>query len=202
MAGVDLTPIHRQIRTRCRRRVSAWLTAGVGVMAAVSLGCVGSLGLDTGGGEAIDHRLERANREIAQSERAVASARAKLARAEGKLRTLQRIGPQPDWSVLLAMLSQTAGEDVVLRRCALLPQGADDATGAEELLRLSREGYGLHLSGVGRSQSAIAQFVLRLEANPILDSVTLVKSHREHIGAGSAAGFEIACIIRPRGSQS
>ena len=56
----------------------------------------------------------------------------------------------------------------------------------------------LRLAGVGRSQAAVSQFVLRLEQLGLFDRVTLLDTRREPFGADSAVGFRAVCIMHVR----
>ncbi len=53
----------------------------------------------------------------------------------------------------------------------------------------------LSISGLGRSQPAVSQFVLRLEAMHLFARVTLLDTNRETFLGGEALGFRIDCSL-------
>jgi Tfp pilus assembly protein PilN len=124
---------------------------------------------------------------------------------EHRRRIAGLIAGQPDWSKLLVLLGHELGENVVLSQCRLSTTNAaageitEDLKGwlasspLEELLA-SRQ-YRLKLSGFGRTQSSVSQFVLGLERTQVFESVRLINSYRQAFLEGQAIAFSIECRI-------
>jgi hypothetical protein len=60
---------------------------------------------------------------------------------------------------------------------------------------------GLRLSGLGRSQAAVAQFVLQLETTDLFEHVSLLQTTRQQYLGGEAVAFELDCPLRGRTSS-
>ncbi len=129
----------------------------------------------------------------------------KLAKATAELEASKAISSQPDWSKLLILVGVELGEDIVLKNCQLatLNKSHKDVTNnLQKSLSSSPSGgllaerrYRLELSGFGRTQTSVSQFVLRLERMQIFDSVRLVNSFRQAFLNNEAVAFSIECGI-------
>ena len=95
---------------------------------------------------------------------------------------------------------------IVLSHCELLPvsdaasvvpaAGAANGSPATSLApAVTHSRYTLALSGMGRSQAAISQYVLRLENTGLFDRVTLIESKLAPFGGGEAVSFRIGCTL-------
>jgi hypothetical protein len=60
---------------------------------------------------------------------------------------------------------------------------------------LAQRRYGLKLSGFGRTQTSVSQFVLRLERIGIFESVRLLNSYRQAFLNDQAIAFSLECRI-------
>jgi len=94
--------------------------------------------------------------------------RVSLAEASRQIAAARALAENPDWSLLLGMVSSDLSDDVVLERCFLAPvDSAGDSdrpaqpTRPDEQVLYQR--YTLDLSGYSRSQTGVSQYVLRLE---------------------------------------
>ena len=128
----------------------------------------------------------------------------KLTKATAELEASKAISCQPDWSKFLILLGGELGEEVVLNNCrlAMLNNGSNVTNNLQELFSssnpeaiLAERRYRLELSGYGRTQTAVSQFVLRLEQMRLFDSVRLVNSCREAFMKNEAVAFSIECSI-------
>src|SRR4029453_1923223 len=79
-----------------------------------------------------DERLAKVTDEMGRTEGLIATARGELAAAGSTLRAKQAIAPQPDWSILLALLGNTVGDDVVLKSCRVRPTDPSRAPARQE----------------------------------------------------------------------
>ena len=112
------------------------------------------------------------------------------------------VGEQPDWSALLRLISASLGEDLVLTRCRLGPEGhlGRGLRKRPAPVRPSvgkRRRFALELSGLGRSQKAITRFLLRLEKARLFEQVSLLRTAREPFLTGSAIRFDVRCLMGP-----
>ena len=133
---------------------------------------------------------------LTDGEASVTGRRADLSEARAALEANLAVGRQPDWSVLLALLSTTLGDEVVLRTCRLGPvwggpAGRAGADEAEELQIIQ-----LELMGLALTQQAVTQVILRLEQTRLFRSVKLIDTRREPFMAGHAVAFRAECVLQ------
>jgi hypothetical protein len=160
--------------------------------------CVASAGSDV---DATGAALDKTNRRIDELNRALEGLRPQLAEAQTKLAVARTVGDQPDWSLLLTVISSTLDEEIVLNNARL---DTSDASTANRQLgaptsRPSNETdtkIMVALQGFAKSQAAVTQFVLRLERLGLFDRVEMMNSSRQPFGNGDATGFRIECELR------
>jgi hypothetical protein len=104
------------------------------------------------------------------------------------VRANEAVGRRADWSVLLALLAETTRDEVVLRRCRL-------SAGAGRAPRVGPPRGTLEVDGFGSTQSAVSDFVLRLEHTQLFRYVKLIETRREPLGTGFAVAFRIECVF-------
>jgi hypothetical protein len=200
MTGANLIPAARRRRQRRRAHLRAW----AGVCGTYGLLLAGVCGwcLVRAGGRAQDVKAKLA--ETARLIEASADRQAELTAELGDVRSTlsanRALGRQPDWSALLAVLGDCRGDSVVLNSCELRPReraaggrGGKGRPGPDVLLGERR--YRLRLSGLGRSQTSVSQFVLRLEAVGLFERVKLIRSRRRRVPGGEAVSFNIECML-------
>lgn len=210
MARVNLIPRPRRHAAAARKRVRrwAWGVAGYG-MALLAGYAVGAAVLSV---DAEDHALalEKTMHRIDELNNATASLKPQLAEAHTKLSVARTVGDQPDWSLLLAIISSAVHDEVVLTSTKL-----DAATGADAQATSRPSAndksssaaapapkMSLSLQGMARSQAAVTQFVLRLERLGLFERVDLAKSNRQTVGATEANVFRIDCLLQRAGKPA
>jgi hypothetical protein len=156
-------------------------------------------------GHSLDRERQTVESVIDERRRRITELQEQLAGVTRERDVSQAIAGQPDWSKLLVLLGHELGEEVVLGQCRLSTTNAvageitDDLKGwlasspLEELLASRR--YRLKLSGFGRTQNSVSQFVLGLERTKVFESVRLINSYRQAFLDGQAIAFSIECRI-------
>ncbi len=110
-------------------------------------------------------QLEPIAAEIGRANAELVSLRATTAIERRQLQSLLEISDQPDWSVLLRVVSGLLGDSVVLENVDLGPEiSTTSAKDTKPVVASAKSATIVHLNGVGRSQGAITELVLRLEA--------------------------------------
>jgi len=187
--SINLIPTaHRRARQR-RRRVQWWLRS-LAVYAVVLVAVYAACQTVSGHGDrALADDLATVAEQIAGTQAEMKSISPQLTDAQHTLQATQAVVEQPDWSVLLAMLGHTLDDKVVLQRCAIgdpdsKTSGTDAACPTD---------YVLTLTGVGRSQTDVSQFVLRLERSGLFQQVKLVQTAVTTFRSAPAVRFELAC---------
>ena len=199
----NLIPAGRLLARVRSRRSRRWATVciayGLLLLAAYGV-CYAVLG---GRDQGLTAELNATSGRIRHSGIAIASISNRLARVRAELDANRAVGNQPDWSVLLAMLSGSLQEDIFLRSCTLYPadSGGGQSPRAAELreksdfLPAGQRPYKFVLGGYGRSHMAVSQFALRLENQPLFDEVRVLKTSREPLLANSAIAFKLECSL-------
>lgn len=204
MTSFNLIPKRRLEAKSRRTRMRAWIIA----CTAYAVGIVGAYAFyqstSEGPNTALAADLAKASAETEKWDRQVRMLRGKVGKARMTLEANRAVGEQPDWAVVLALLAKNLDDDLVLKRCKLEPEAVEKpkskgrgkgkkSTKGEPAPKPRR--YILDISGFGRSQKAISQFVLRLEGSTLFEKVTAVKTNREPFMDGKAMAFQIRCLL-------
>jgi Tfp pilus assembly protein PilN len=204
MGDINLIPADRLTKKRYRARLHLWtLVCGVYLICLAALVLSGRFFCGAAN-DPIKKEIESTAERIERYSSTIQELQTKLAKATAELEASKAISCQPDWSKLLVLLSGELGEEVVLRNCqiVMLNNGRNVKNNLRELFSssdpaalLAERRYKLDLSGYGRTQTAVSQFVLRLERMRIFDSVRLINSNREAFLSNEAVAFSIECSI-------
>ena len=204
--SVNLVPSARREAQVRSARIRFWFMAcavyGLGWLGVLVLVGATALNDDTG----LRDELRQVNSLVAESESELAALRGELSRSRGELTTSLIIGKQPDWSALLALLSTTLGDRIILRNCKLTTlrksSGARGPVTASTVEDRSVTGDAresmtiqLGLDGFGLAQQAVSEFVLRLEETSLFRQVKLLDTRREPFLESDAIAFHIECLL-------
>ena len=196
MTGVNLIPAYRSDTRKRRRRLRRW--------AALCLGYCVLLGAAYGLCDALfgsDHRalageFGKAAQQIAKANRQIQGLQKELAENERLLSANRALADQPDWSLLLAVLAKTLGDQVVLKSCEVKPAWIGPGSAATLVPAASQAtSFVLAVRGFGRSQAAVTQFVLRLERTELFKEVKLIKINRESFVTAEAVAFQLEALL-------
>ncbi|CAN5852102.1 hypothetical protein BH11PLA1_BH11PLA1_12200 [soil metagenome] len=195
MNGVNLIP--QRVRTQRARaaRTRAWGALSLAYAVLVGSGCVLA--------SVNEHPAQETRAEIDDLRARAAFLAEKGAAAQIDAATLDRqiaavreVAIHPDWSILLRHLASVRGPGVVLDALTLSPvlPGASArpatnqaASAGAPLLRPRPVGYTLMISGTALGQSAVSDFVLRLEDAHVFEKVTLLQSSVKDAKQAAAA---------------
>ena len=195
MNSTNLVPLARQLRQTRSLRIRAWSIAVGGVLAACVATYAGCSFATADASVPLPAEFTRAAHELAQFNGDATRLRAQVARAQREVYAARSLSEQPDLSLLLGLISRTAGEQIVLSRCEL-NESQPTGKGAE----VETAGVGgaiLRLDGLGKTQAAVAGFVLQLETAGLFNRVTLLQSHSQPLFGNEAAAFRIECVMQP-----
>ena len=204
---VNLVPPARREMQHKKARIRFWMmTSGAyGLCWLVIAGLVGATGLNDD--TALRQELDQLNALVGSSESELSQMRGELGRINVELATSRAIGRQPDWSILLALLSSTLGDHITLRNCALgTSQESLGARGPRTAVTSNdapapggmpdSANLRLELMGLGLSQQAVSEFVLRLEEMTLFRKVKLIETRREPYLETEAIAFRIVCVFQ------
>jgi hypothetical protein len=205
MHDVNLIPARFRDARRRQRRVRAWITICGGYAIVLAVAYVGvATALGDGGTTSAD--LAKTGQQVESLNRAESMLKLQLRDLRIKLSVARTVGEQPDWSLLLAVLGQLTDERIVLRSCRLetFADARPAPAAAKAVSQPSTPGptkMRLAITGLGKGQSDVTQFVLRLEKLGLFDHVDLIQSAREPMGTGEATVFRVECALHNRGSS-
>lgn len=149
--------------------------------------------------------LTRLRGRLAEVDRTITRIKPELEKTKSILDSYQVIMNNPDWSTLLAALSNQLDQRIVLRRCRLENNGSGlenrgQAPGQpihdDQAVPKPPSGFTLKLAGLGQSQGDVARFVLQLEKIGLFDHVKLVRTQQETFLSSEVVAFHIACLMK------
>jgi hypothetical protein len=198
MKSVNLIPTPRRDakRRRRHRNVCAAACGAYGLLLAAAVGVAHFVG--PGSGESLAERLAAADTDIHRFERQVTESRAELNAARATVEANRTVAEQPDWSVLLGLLGSVKGEDIVLRSVSVGPAPVPPPPPAERGKPAPPPAVPdtlLEVMGVGQTQLAVSQHVLRLEQTGLFSRVALLDTNREAFVNGNAIAFRLHCVF-------
>jgi hypothetical protein len=182
MNRTNLMPAVRLARLAQARSVRRWVKI-VSVYSTLVIAACGAIGFTAATDAPQDAKAVHAYLERAKKKSAAIGA--DVAAEQTRMASVMEVSEQPDWSILLSVLSRTLGDDIVLT--AVDTSGPDGAGGASTMPDV------FTITGVGRSQPAIAQFVLRLERLGLFSRVDLVQTSPQSVFGTDGIGFKLEC---------
>ena len=198
MKSVNLIPGPRRDakRRRKHRNTCAAACGAYGLLLAAAVGAAHFVG--PGSGESLDERLAAADNDIRRFDRQVNESRAELNAARATVEANRTVAEQPDWSVLLALLGSEKGDDIVLRSVSVgpapVPPPPPPERGKPAPPPVVPDTI-LEVTGVGQTQLAVSQHVVRLEQTGLFSKVALLDTAREAFVNGNAIAFRLQCVF-------
>ena len=202
MKGANLIPRSRVLARRRAARVKMWSSV-IPAAASLLMGAYGYLRA-TWPTETASLRedLEARRAEIKTKTTQSSALLASISRVQRDIRAKDAVGLQPNWGVLLLLVSSHLGKDVVLQSCILDPVSQQDGK-AVSAAGTRPTAFRLTLGGVGRDQKAIADFVRALDAQTpgrLFDQVSLLECRRTPFAGREAMSFRIECALSDSGA--
>ena len=136
--------------------------------------------------------------EMRQCTAALAKLHAESAALKTNLQSVREVTGKPDWSILLAAISQTVGDQVVLNAVECT---ADSAAPAKVGASTVDFPDSVRIGGLGRSQEAVTRFVLGLEGLRFFSGVHLVQTAPQSLHGSQCVGFQLVCALKQTNRQ-
>jgi len=213
MNGINLIPAPRLAAKRRRAHLHCCAAACV-CWSVLSLGVAGlAHAIWREEDPQAAERLAKVNEEMQRTDRVIAGLRAELAATQSTLRANQTIATQPDWSIMLGLLGQQVGDDIVLKSCRVRPSSvarsvapaarrgvpraaAPAAADAANVPQPSEPPpFALDVSGMALDHAAANKFLLRLEQTGLFTKVSLLDTAREPFFDKNAVAFRLECAL-------
>lgn len=194
MTAINLIPLARRHAKQRRQRTRRWITLTSLYGSLLLLAYTSTRVLWGFDNRALALQLGAVLAEIHDSEESSKSLRAEIMRTRTLWNTSNVVADQPDWSLLLSIVAHSLDDETVLRSCTVRPADhKDDRKPASQAV--AGLPYECTVAGLGRSQLAVSQFVLRLENLGLFSSVRLVETRREPFLNSEAIAFRISCAV-------
>lgn len=214
---INLVPRSRRLAKHRRKRKRLWVTIITAYSVLVVSAITGSRLLHVFDSRAVATQIETLESQIQKASEDAKSLRAQIRQVKDTWETANVVNSQPDWSLLLALIADVGQDHIMLSSCELAAAAADESSRAEmpatpataspsapttptaAAPTHSSAAWTLNLSGRARSQSAVSQFVLRLEQLTLFEQVRLVETRREPSNDARADThfvFLITCTMR------
>ena len=192
-SSVNLIPSPKRLAIQRRKRTRSWIAACA--VYAIMLGAVyASCRFRWGGNDLQGGEMARISTDIGRYNSQRVAVKGAIAALRAKIDANNAVGQQPDWSILLALMARNLGSDVVLKHCELdLDRKSRPGDGGDQDDR--RRKFVLEVNGLGRTQTAVSAFVLRLEKAGLFDQVKLIRTSRQDFMSGKAVAFQLACTL-------
>jgi len=185
---VNLIPAGRRDAKARRIRLGYWTAGGILYALALLAGCMACHKVLGKTGADLTRDIDVARGRIRGTNQLILALCRQVSDLEWQLASARIVAHNPDWSVLLGVLASHLGDQVVLERCFLEPV---KPAGAKPAAARPEEQFLLELSGLAQSQSAVSQFVLRLEKTRLFDEVKLIKTTRRPFVSGDVVSFRL-----------
>ncbi len=204
MMGINLIPAHRLLAMQRRIRVRLWLRIDSICICVLLIICAVVMPLFDQSATSVADELVFLDKKATGMNRSISALLPELSEVKLTLDASLAMQKQPDWSVLLALLANLQGGQIVMRNVQTKPMGGghvaaggSEVVSAEEISAAgdNRSGYKLVLGGMGKTQNAISQFVLRLEQCGLFERVRVIMTNREGFMSDHAVSFELLCTM-------
>jgi hypothetical protein len=146
-------------------------------------------------------QLDDTHVQIEDTRAALSLLQPRLSDSQTTLAASRTIGDQPDFSILMSLLASLLDEETVLSEVEVYPYDPTGASmpGARRTVSLtdaeSVTVYELRINGYGRSQSAVSEYVLRLERCGLFRKVHLLDTHKQPFLRDDAVAFRVECAL-------
>ena len=204
MIGINLIPAHRLLAMQRRIRVRLWMRIDSICICVLLIICAVVMPLFDQSATSVADELVFLDKKATGMNRSISALLPELSEVKLTLDASRAMQKQPDWSVLLALLANLQGGQIVMRNVQTKPMGGghvaaggSEVVSAEEISAAgdNRSGYKLVLGGMGKTQNAISQFVLRLEQCGLFERVRVIMTNRESFMSDHAVSFELLCTM-------
>lgn len=194
--AINLIPMKRREARRLRGHARRCALLSGAFVVAVLAAAIGFRAIWGGDDPTLDHQLANSNSEVERAGAEYHELDQKLSQYRATQTAIETLRAQPDWSLLLALVGQQTGNEVALRSCSVRPQQTNTQTVKGSAI--TPPGLELCLSGIGKSDIAVSQFVLRLEQTKLFSKVKLIDSTRQPFQSQQVFSFRIECPLETK----
>ncbi|MEM8756333.1 MAG: PilN domain-containing protein [Planctomycetota bacterium] len=193
MITVNLLPESVRAARRERRRVRRWIHAAAAYAGAWVLAVAVANEMVTDPAAGLEPKLAAVNASLTSAEASIELIHAEQQRLLGRVRVVRDIAGQPDWSVLVALLADRAGDSVGLREIRLELDG--DGRSGVSPSDIAFGPYAVEIIGIASSQAEATAFVLDLERSGLFALIDIAETSPERVGQQPVVRFRLLARI-------
>ncbi len=206
---LNLLPPGRRQELRLHRRLHVWMMVG----AAYGIATVGACITLAAGEPVVDRRetteLTVLTRETDAFKEETSQHKKDIAAENRRKQGADLVKDHPDWSILLELLAQTRGKEVVLdgvdvKPVEVVPVAKSETPPASNDSKAEAKpagkpahpsAYDVRLTGFAKTQTAVTDFADRLQKSGVFDLVTLERSSARTSGNLAVIDYTILCHL-------
>lgn len=207
--SINLVPVPRQIDRMRRSRIKTWLVIGSAFSVVLVVAFAVFKVMIGTAFQSVDSELNEVNAQLALAGKNIQAIQPQLVNSRLTLQASRAVGNQPDWSVLVALLTSRLNDRVVLSYMGLSPvavstaqptvprvgrRGAPAKPAKDEEVKAPQQ-FSMDVRGMAKTQAALSTFVLKLEQAKIFAKVVLQDAQRVGFVKGEAIQFQIHCTL-------
>ena len=185
-SGLNLIPAGLLARRRARRGVRRSLRVTAAYLSLLLIGTLAYLTAHAPRSADAASQLAVGRERLALLQHQVAEHAQQIADLDRRINGARVLSERPDWSALLRLVAQAAGDQVVLTQFRITTTGQGPAAGAE-----------VRVGGIAADPWTVSGFALRLEEHAFFDRVQIESSRREPFRDRVATGFMLRCTLAP-----
>ena len=191
---VNLIPAPRRAARYRQQRITRWAALCAMYILAICATCGLCLVRWGGAGHDTYTRLNEVRNTAQAAEQRMEQLKIRLGQTRQLLHADRLITQRPDWSIMLTLIAETLGDDVVLRACRLSTPGPTANRSVDEQ-GPAHSPQTLHLHGIATVPLSVSQLALRLEEMDLFSRVAVEETRRESFGHRKVVNFSIECVI-------
>jgi len=144
-------------------------------------------------GIAIAQKIKNAKEKISDENSQLKKIERHVLISEKSLVANQQLQNQPNWSILLKLVSIQMSDDIILIRCNLSPYFNNHKKTTQKQREPKR--YYFIIEGQAKNQGEINDFILKIEKIKIFDRVDLVGSKKSNFSGIKSIHFILKCHL-------
>ena len=203
MTHVNLIPIRYRLKRKALAYRRVWIISGIAYLVCLVVVFVFWRALWSNDDRDGSNTIGLLRSDIDNNDKMIDKAARQIADLNVATAELSQISDRPDWGLLLGVIANGCGDQLVLSRCTL----SMPAKPAQNVVQTGRApaaaaAMTIDLQGYGANPKTVTDFALKLEMTGLFENVNIGKTTRELFGTQSATAFTMQCPLKFQGDAS
>lgn len=195
LQGINLLPTARREARVFRKCVRNWAIGCTAYAVAIAIFWGTVAHTQNNADSELAQEIQRTQQHVIDAKAHLDQLQPRVATARTTLAATRSVGTQPDWSLLLGLLADQLGEQMILTSCKLTPVFKPVSLVGTASDSDIPQAYQLDLSGLAQTQAAVSAYTLRIEQLKLFEKVMLIDTRTEPILDQEAVGFRVQCTL-------